>query len=57
MLMVIIPKQMLWTYSTVAKTSAGALEHAGCGDISKTIRRLQTQGVWVAAVDGWRIIL
>ena len=40
--------------STVAKTSAGALERmpvARVTNISRTIEELQAQGVWVAAVD------
>ena len=52
---VIIPKRnACGLTSTVAKTSAGALERmpvARVTNISRTIEELQTQGVWVAAVD------
>ncbi len=52
---VIIPKRnACGLTSTVAKTSAGALERmpvARVTNISRTIEELQSQGVWVAAVD------
>lgn len=52
---VIIPKRnACGLTSTVAKTSAGALERmsvARVTNISRTIEELQAQGVWVAAVD------
>ena len=52
---IIIPKRnACGLTSTVAKTSAGALERmpvARVTNISRTIEELQAQGVWVAAVD------
>lgn len=52
---VIIPKRnACGLTSTVAKTSAGALERmpvARVTNISRTIEELQAQGVWAAAVD------
>lgn len=52
---IIIPKRRSVTVTdTVAKASAGAVEHikiAKVTNISKTIEELQAQGVWIAACD------
>ena len=52
---VLIPKHRSCPLSaTVAKTSAGAVEHvpvARVGNLVQTIKKLKEQGVWVAAAD------
>ena len=52
---VLIPKHRSCPLSaTVAKTSAGAVEHvpvARVGNLVQTIKKLKAQGLWVAAAD------
>ncbi len=53
---IIIPKRRTVTVnSTVAKVSAGAVEHmkiARVNNINETIRKLKQEGLWIIGTDG-----